>query len=446
MTTYKISIESFKKWCAYVLNNTAKNESDIDFMKQFTSNVIIKIPSSYEDHHSIANEWAIYRWAKLLNASDDGIERIEKNINQNLYFKYLKAAYPIKSSDEAVNLKIENSKNKKVLYIDDEADKGWYEIYCNILYDKNQIDFNYLDLDTFKDRSREEIINATIKNVEEYDPEIVILDFRLHPDDFGGTKIENVTGYNILKQIKKINPGIQVIIFSATNKVWNLEKLNAAGADGFIIKESPENSVNPNFTKESIQNFVDAMSLAVKKSFLKVMFTDFEEVQQYLLQKKNDKIISKDFYGEVLRWLKLSNLVFKNRKTTDDEILSSFMLKFSVIETIANFKIDLEPKKDSQGNNYFLFKNPEAKLYNFEKGKPKNIFSSNKTNIPWSIKIQNTFYFINKDEFDYKIVEGLVEKRNSLVHLDITQKKKLEITIDDILTINRIVKNGLINL
>lgn len=50
--------------------------------------------------------------------------------------------------------------------------------------------------------------------------------------------------------IKKINPGIQVIIFSATNKVWNLQALQEAGADGFIIKESPENSIDPNFTKK----------------------------------------------------------------------------------------------------------------------------------------------------------------------------------------------------
>ncbi len=36
--------------------------------------------------------------------------------------------------------------------------------------------------------------------------------------------IDDFTGTKVLKVIKEINPGIQIIIFTASNKVWNIEK------------------------------------------------------------------------------------------------------------------------------------------------------------------------------------------------------------------------------
>lgn len=54
----------------------------------------------------------------------------------------------------------------------------------------------------------------------------------LSPNEFSGMKI--------LKAIKAANQGIQVIMFTASNKAWNMKALLDAGADGYYIKESPE--------------------------------------------------------------------------------------------------------------------------------------------------------------------------------------------------------------
>jgi hypothetical protein len=61
--------------------------------KKELSSEIIKVklspPKNYEDSHSIANEWAIYRWASSIGASDEQITSIKQKIGSQLYFKYL---------------------------------------------------------------------------------------------------------------------------------------------------------------------------------------------------------------------------------------------------------------------------------------------------------------------------------------------------------------------
>lgn len=243
----------------------------------------LEVPQNYEDNHSISNEWAIYRWAMTINSEDDAIEKITQKIDSNLYFKYLKTIYPIAESKKLIDddIKIHTIGTPKILLIDDEAEKGWYEIFCKIFSDVNKLAFDSLG-DDFKNQTEEQIIECCLEKVVNYDADIVILDFRLHQNDFNDKDIAEVTGIKILKEIKKYNPGIQVIIFSATNKVWNLQALQDAGADGFIVKESPENSINPNLTKDSIMYFRSAIEKVIRKKFLKKFFITCETIQQQL--------------------------------------------------------------------------------------------------------------------------------------------------------------------
>ena len=233
----------------------------------------LDLPKNYDDSHSIANEWAIYRWSLAINTNDNDIEQIIKKVNNQLYFKYLSLIYPkenIKPIPEK-ELKIKYTGNPKILYIDDEADKGWYEIFCKILYDINSLEFEYLDQE-LNSKTQEEIIRISLDKIKDSDIDLVLLDFRLHPDDFNAKDIEDVTGLKLLKKIKAINPGIQVIVFSATNKVWNLLALQDAGADGFIVKESPENSQDINFTTQSIASFKNTIERCLKQCFIKGIF------------------------------------------------------------------------------------------------------------------------------------------------------------------------------
>ncbi len=69
----------------------------------------LPIPSNIGDNHSIANRWGVYRWSKVLDDTDEIIEKISIEIPNSLYFKYLAALYPpsqttpIKEEDIYIN-------------------------------------------------------------------------------------------------------------------------------------------------------------------------------------------------------------------------------------------------------------------------------------------------------------------------------------------------------
>ncbi len=341
-----------------IINKTL--EEDINLSKEKLSSEIKKInlniPLNYEDNHSIANEWAIYKWSQIINTTDDDIEIIESKLENDLYFKYLKAIYPIGLIDsvKSEEMKINFEGNPKVLYIDDEAEKGWSEIFCKIFEDENKIYFRHLD-DDFNEKSQEEIIAISIKTILEGDIDLVILDFRLHKDDFGDVKINEITGHKILKKIKEHNKGIQVIIFSATNKIWNLQALQTAGADGFILKESPENSIDPEFTKHSILKLVETIENRLKMIFLKDIYVIIEKVKSHLNTISN---VNGDQGMEALMKLKFKNEIFiqldiiydcleksslKISTTIEDEhsyLNLSFISIFKIVELLNDFYTD----------------------------------------------------------------------------------------------------------
>lgn len=257
----------------------------------------LSIPDNYEDNHSITNEWGIYRWSESLAIKDFIIDKIITNQNQNLYFKYLKNIFPISKliKLEAKDLKIKKVNDIKTLYIDDEASRGWSIILKKILVDINKIGLQYLDRE-FIGMKKSEIVKASINKIKKENFDIIILDLRLHKDDFENLPIEELTGFQILKEIKNFNKGIQVIVFSATNKIWNLQALQKTKANGFIIKESLENSIDAEFTKKSLNGLIVELENASKISFVKdVIQTCDNIIKAFPLKFSNLELISSYF-------------------------------------------------------------------------------------------------------------------------------------------------------
>jgi hypothetical protein len=240
-------------------------------------------PLNYDDSHSIANEWAIHQWAKIIGCdTTDELLNIYNKVCNNIYFKYLKTINPLSDIDRISpeRLKIKYEGNPKILLIDDEAEKGWYEIFCTILNDINGISFEHLDLElTLK--TEDEIIKISIDNIIENDIDLVILDFRLHPNDFNYRDASEITSLRLLKKIKKeLNQGIQVIIFSATNKASNLQLMQKLSSDGFIIKEAPDNGFNQKLLIQSIYDLKNTIENCLEKCFLKDLFFQLGPIEK----------------------------------------------------------------------------------------------------------------------------------------------------------------------
>lgn len=420
-------------------------------------------PLNYAASHSIANEWAIYQWSKTIGCDQtDELTKVFQNVQANLYFKYLRTINAISVLDKISpdKLRINFESKPRVLLIDDEGDKGWNEIFAHLLYDINEIDIDYLG-DDFKNKSQDEIIEISIEKIFKDDIDIVILDFRLNPSDFEKKVSEQITSVQLLKKIKEKNPGVQVIAFSATNKIWNLKNLESEGANGFISKGDPYKT-DGQFINRSIKGFIENIQECMRLVFLKDFYNGQNEITNDLIPRRkpqNEKSLPKDFIDEALKWLNLSNDILSKGFLNEAKIVSSFIFKFSVLENISNRVIDtdnpiLVGKNDKGIIKYkFQFRLSEKRLRNFiedenNKGyyrKTNRVYESSR-NMPWVIKILNTIDFITVENLNEEDLTKLVKKRNDFIHANPTTGDKVSISIDDLKFLNHIITLGLKNI
>lgn len=445
-----------------------KLKSLVDY-SAFINSISIKPPSNYLSHHSIANEWSILRWAKVIGIStDEGVfKELKNNTESILYYKYLQAKYPIVKEPDLNKINI-NSKGR-ILYIDDEWNKGWSLFLENILTSSLGIDF-----ETFKyeyiDKSQNEILFQSNKKIEDYKPDVVLLDLRLAESDFSESIIsKDLTGYKILKSIKIKNPGIQVIIFTASNKVWNLLELQEIGADGFLLKESPELSVDATFSFDSLSSLNKQFEICFNKSYLKNIWTLFQEARDIFSKNPLAKKYFQKNIEEQLNAIKYQNLllqeldsIFEILKTNNE---NRFNMAMIMLYKILEYLNEIFYKNDSLNKSPMFFDN--TTLDYFDKNtktwkKPTDLLEFynrdtrkkelKKIKTEWlkstSNKVLNlAFRKLNiKDKNVLIDLMSITDYRNDYIHSDTTKRNKLKVlTSNDILkwtiSISVMIKN-----
>jgi len=439
LKTKNVQLMDYKKAAFYSAISSPKAPLNLSDLPREMAKIKLDTPENYDDDHSIANEWAIYRWASALDAFDKDIEKVTEKVNRQLYFKYLKTRYPrsLLSIISEENLRINSSELSKVLYIDDEAEKGWSEIFCKIIEDINNFSFEHLD-DEFNEKSSEQIVQISLAKIKANDIGIVILDFRLHKDDFGAADNEDITSIKLLEEIKKYNPGIQVIVFSATNKVWNLQALQDAGADAFIYKSFG------NDVSQTIENLLIVLSSAIKKaSWLKGVWSKTETILLHLDAQKKSHLIDKDFVGAIRTFLELSFDSLSNEKSKFP-FDTAFVYYFLILEAASSQLIDDSPIKIQYTNKFdetkmgynFQFRKTLNLLKDFEgnpytRTNPGNALISSNKRIPYNPKFHNLIDLVGLKNVN---PVHLVELRNEFSHPNLVDNRKIaQITKEDCL-------------
>ena len=209
-----------------------------DIRKLFIEGIFLQEPPT-TTRHSIANEWGAWSLARTAGMPDDDLP----TLSNNLYFKYLIAKYQPRrtQSNETLN-NIE--KPLKVLLIDDQANKGWEKVLHWIC--KHKILKNTTYGCTITPILSTEEVTDTVIN-EDWD--LIFLDLRIPTENDGKA---------LLTKIKELRPDHQVIIFTASNKAWNHKELYNLGADGYFIKEHPEQA-NSDYSKGNYKNLLDTI-------------------------------------------------------------------------------------------------------------------------------------------------------------------------------------------
>jgi CheY-like chemotaxis protein len=424
LKTKNIQLVSYSKIAFGNAANTYFDSFKPEELSKEIKKLKLDTPLNYADSHSIANEWAIYRWAFSIKASDYDIEKIAQKVNSQIYFKYLQTVFPKSEAQLPTEdqLKINYTGAPKILYVDDEAYKGWYEIFCNLLCDRNGLSFEHLD-DEFNSKTQDQIINICIEKIKADDIDFVILDFRLHLNDFSTKNIGEVTGLQLLKEIKKLNPGIQVIIFSASNKVWNLLELQANGADGFLLKESPELTVNSSNTFDSIISLTKQMEFCFSNTYLKEVWKVLEEIRKLFSANPLTRYYPNDLRS--LRGIQYQNLLLLeldsmyNILNSEDENRLSYamLIQFKILECIVEIFI---PEK-ARDENWLFYDGSKVKYFYTE---DNNIHARNESLIFFDkaigkkvkIKIPAYEYNSTRNKIDCLVEQKLIVENKPQVH------------------------------
>jgi len=278
--------------CALVPEDVQELRAQITALERITpeklvpdvlDNLIIDKPLA-TGPHSLANEWGVIRLDQItqlhaLQPTDVAFQRkdllyfkYQAALNKALSFRTLPGGAPSANPSPSVPNYIDAS-GEHILYIDDEGDKGWVTVLERLFRGA------HFEAITGKGLSEGDFFTAIHRAIQS-DRTLILLDLRLLPnqEDIHG-KLMPVTEYSgtkILQRIKTLNPGTQVIIFTASNKAWNMKELQDLGADGYFIKESPDYLVPDHL---SLYNY-EAFKKQAKNSFRRVFLRNIYQAHQ----------------------------------------------------------------------------------------------------------------------------------------------------------------------
>jgi len=256
----------------------------------FLEKIIIRASANYTSHHSITNEWGILRWTEMSDAPKETKEEVfsKIKIKDTLYFKYLTAKIEREKNKKKKfkDLSINKVDNVKVYYIDDEVGKGWGVLFKKIIFKDYGSVFDYFN-DFNKEDSRTQLLDKLEKEVKlkiKQGFNLFIVDLRLCDEDFSEDDNSKFTGIQIIDIIKKINPGIQVLIFTASNKSANAKLCFEKDVSAYIEKENPLLGLDKDKSYKLYLDFFYAFEKASKSIFLFSLYNKISYLESSFLK------------------------------------------------------------------------------------------------------------------------------------------------------------------
>lgn len=387
-----------------------------DYHPFFLDLVKVK-PNAAEGTHSIANQWGADVLERIFSGDETENELI-KRARQSLYFRYVLAltlkqetifdlANNINDVERANRIDVLDASGKKILLIDDEADKGWKDVIGRILNNSNLITFNQQTADYTN------LSEDIKKEIEKEDADLIFLDLRINgvaEDRDGHIRPYDFSGMKVLKAIKKINPGLQVIMLTASNKAWNMKALVDAGADGYYIKESPEYAFSSEYSTANANNLVKQIERCLEKKYLSIIHTGIKKLKSTL----DSCGQSQYFCNRIKNQLNISYILLSQAKTKQDFAFAYITLE-QIIEVITNEFI-------SKNRNQYIIKESGDVCVNWQiqDGKCVESTSQIEKDLPqWKMMASIYYQFLGGDDESFGAeIQNLIEKRNAFMHND----------------------------
>jgi CheY-like chemotaxis protein len=311
----------------------------------------LNIENTKDPGHQLANDWGAFRLAKYAGYT----LKMEKP--SSLYFKFKDSFTNNEIVPNANNTIGLFNESCKALLIDDNATSGWSETIKHILRSKIVNPGKSVSLDVIT------LFDEALKYVDYINYDVVFLDLRLLKEEDKSNQINSIddfTGTKVLKVIKEINPGIQIIIFTASNKVWNIEKLLELGANGYYIKESPEYILSTRFSKDNYEEFIKTIQTCLLRKPLKQIYTLSQKIKSIIESLVKDKKLDKSFGKSIHQYIDLANKIIDKAKIENDYAMGYIVLfkcielindNYIVVDTLNNWQITIDGPLKQYGYN-----------------------------------------------------------------------------------------------
>ena len=190
------------------------------------------------------------------------------------------------------------------------------------------------------------IKNWIIKKIKDENISIFIIDLRLCDADHNEINFEELTGIQIIDFIKnKINKGIQIIVSTASNKIWNLQNCIKYGVDSFTIKESPNSYAKREETRISLVEIERNLVKAAEKTILVEFYNKIEILKS--MEVVNEPDFNQLVFGSRGFLNNIEDLIFS--KYNEQDILHScLIICFKIIENYCNLKSIIDFRDSNQ--------------------------------------------------------------------------------------------------
>lgn len=394
---------------------------------EYYKNILSKININRKEiigGHDIANAWGCFKLAQVIGVDSKifQLDSIAKHLKQ-LYAKYLICKNETFSTEKRIDLYPIICNGKNVLFIDDKADEGWAELMKSLFKGAGD-NFVYVDSSKYK----ADDLHNSFKDFDGFykecqshigkDWDLIIIDLRLNPEkeDIDNEMVAptNFSGYKLIDEFLTENEGYQIIVLTASNKIWNINATLKRGASSYFIKESPEFNYPIRDTKKLLDQFKYDVASCFDRAYLKKIFKE----KQALIHSINELEYNSDFLETLKNQMNLAYYLL-SKAETQEQFAYAYISLYMIIETINKYFV----VKNTNGVWEININNEPLLDWVYDASR-RSYYNTNATingnKPPEWLKLAG-LYFQNWNGQDHIFVQDLyhlINKRNGFLHND----------------------------
>lgn len=226
-------------------------------------------------------------------------------------------------------------KNPTIIYIDDQANLGWSDIFQAIIYGESNLNFNIIapkpedSIISIQNLITEKITELAEKAEP---PQLIMIDMRLKGEE-GYIKIDEISGIHVLDFILKHFPKIPVIVITASNKsrLYIHIKDKDRSPRGFWIKEGIDSRFNETESVNSYNDLVYQLNKLIKKK------DDYSRREKFANTVRNadnkKKALDNIFNTKELHYYTDDEIVIIIQNEVFDQIKSKIIFENLIVDT-----------------------------------------------------------------------------------------------------------------